>query len=261
MARAARRARRRRLRPRVAAIRSGSHPQPGEQVGGLRRPRRACAGPGRAASPTRRASRRRRVRRPAARRPGAGSPRAGAWSARPGGSAPTAPGSACRHRRRPAAGALGELADLGPGQDEDVVGDPPAGVGAADQRVAEPGDRARVSCARRGTPRRRRCPPELDDRRAGCRPAAAELHAGTSSRARSSPASRTAGQPARRRRQPEGGRHGVLGQGARDHRGVAGARSARPASRRRPPRPGRGAAGHRVARPSASARCRGRPGW
>ena len=46
-----------------------------------------------------------------------------------------------RHRRRPAAGALGELADLRPRQGQHVVGDPPPAVGAADGRVADPGDR------------------------------------------------------------------------------------------------------------------------
>ena len=60
-----------------------------------------------------------------------------------------------RHRRRPAAGALGELADLRPRQRQHVVGDPPPGVGAADGRVAEAGDRGPGGVPGRSTGRGR----------------------------------------------------------------------------------------------------------
>ncbi len=121
-----------------------------------------------------------------------------------------------RHRRRSAAGALGELGDLGTRQHEHVVGDPGARVGAAHQGVAEPGDRgARRVPARHAD---RWLETELDDRGAGAR-GSAELVG-----------EREAGEVVVRvehRRQPRGHpeaerrRHRVLGQGPRDHRGVA----------------------------------------
>ncbi len=60
-----------------------------------------------------------------------------------------------RHRRGPAAGALGQLADLGAAQGQHVVGEAAPGVGAPDGGVAEAGDRGAG-----GVPRGRRGEPE-----------------------------------------------------------------------------------------------------
>ena len=113
---------------------------------------------------------------------------------------------------------------------EDVVGDPAAGVGAADERVADPGDRWPGWCARgagrrgrgRGPPRRPGRPGRRRARgpRPGCRPPR-RAAPGRRSRATSSYASRTpVSQDATL--QPEGGRHGVLGEGARRPSGCPG---------------------------------------
>ena len=134
--------------------------------------------------------------------------------------------------------ALGELADLGPRQVEHVVGDPAAGVGAADERVADPGDRrpGRVPARAR---RPAASPTELDDRRRGCR-RRRRAAPGSASRATSSYASST---PVSHARDPEARTSSArrAGSGSARPSGCRGGRSARPASRRRPRR-GRGAA-------------------
>ncbi len=108
------------------------------------------------------------------------------------------------------------------------LGDPAPGVGAGDQGVGDPGDRAP-----RGVPRRRvgqaerpapaaaraagRIAAQLDDGGLGAG-GAADLHGeGQPARGRRR---RRALRSARRGLEAERGRHGVLGQGARHHRGV-----------------------------------------
>ncbi len=250
----------------------GVHPQTGEQVGGLgsrrRRSRRSSSG------------QRRPLGVPAA--VGAlvdllgggdvqGRGRARVPPALPGAPASRAPGWPCaasstsrrrcpRRARRPPAG----------DRVEHVVGDPPPGVGAADGRVADAGDRRapgvpervlaeaerldgrgvavprglgvrRARPARPWCRRRRRAGPAAHERR--------QLVVGVED----------AGQPAGGL-EPERGGHRVLGQRPRHHRGVP--VPARPARRARRPAPAasRAPRSPRPARP-APARCRRRPGW
>ena len=185
-----------------------------------------------AACPTRRATRRRGARRRRRRRRGAGWRRApGPLSAARRTSVGRAPGSPCAASSTtpPRPAAFGELADLGAAQREDVVGDVAPRIGAARQRVAEPGDRRAGGVPRRRGGRARarrpaRAPaPRPRDRvgevrrrarrsRPGCRRRRPTCTGRTSAAARSSYASRTPVQPARRL-QPERRGHGVLGQG------------------------------------------------
>ena len=236
---AARRAPRRRRR-RASRPSGRRRPGAGEQVGGLRRPRPACGGPGRAGSPTPRARRRRRARRPAAAAARCSvAASCGAVSAARRTSTDSTGLALCGivdepppRRPRPARRSRGATSSARRWRSAPQASVQP--TSASPSRVTG----ARVVCHGRGSsPSRRRSRPSSHDRGAGSPAAAAASVPAAPPNWRQVAAEVVV--RVEHRRQPggdpeaEGGRDRVLGERARDHRGVAvRARRARRAARR-----------------------------